>query len=172
MTHAVRPKRDHSSPIATAVASDATQRATTMAGWPGNATAVATSTTGLIAGADSMKVSAAAPLVPDPHVRRPGLRRRVGPGRVPGLPGRRGHRGTAVARRRGSGAAHPGPRPRDVLSQRELEVLAVLAEGATNAEIGERLFIADTTVQCHVKSILRKLSVRNRTEAAGRYFRG
>jgi DNA-binding NarL/FixJ family response regulator len=69
-------------------------------------------------------------------------------------------------------ARDPDPRPQDVLSQRELEVLALLAEGATNAELGERLFIAVTTVQCHVKSILRKLGVRNRTEAAGRYFRG
>ena len=77
---------------------------------------------------------------------------------------RRDHDGGAAAR-------DPGPRPRDVLSQRELEVLALLAEGVTNAELGERLVIAETTVQSHVKSILRKLGVRNRTEAAGRYFR-
>jgi len=78
---------------------------------------------------------------------------------------RRDHGGGAAAR-------DPGPRPGDDLSRRELEVLALVAEGATNAEIGERLFIAETTVQCHVKSILRKLGVRNRTQAAGRYFRG
>jgi DNA-binding NarL/FixJ family response regulator len=62
-------------------------------------------------------------------------------------------------------------RPKDLLSQRELEVLVTLSEGATNAEIAERLVIAETTVQSHVKRILRKLGVRNRTEAAVRYLR-
>jgi DNA-binding NarL/FixJ family response regulator len=57
------------------------------------------------------------------------------------------------------------------LSRRELEVLALIAEGATNAEIAERLVIATTTVQSHVKSILSKLEVRNRTQAAARYLR-
>jgi DNA-binding CsgD family transcriptional regulator len=37
--------------------------------------------------------------------------------------------------------------------------------------IGERLVIAESTVQSHVKQILRKLGVRNRTEAAARYLR-
>jgi DNA-binding NarL/FixJ family response regulator len=58
------------------------------------------------------------------------------------------------------------------LSMREREVLAALAEGATNAEIAKRLLVSETTVQSHVKSILRKLGARNRTEAAARYFRG
>jgi DNA-binding NarL/FixJ family response regulator len=57
------------------------------------------------------------------------------------------------------------------LSTREREVLAALAEGATNAEIAERLLVSETTVQSHVKNILRKLGARNRTEAAARYFR-
>lgn len=65
----------------------------------------------------------------------------------------------------------PAPQPADLLSPRELEVLVMLAEGATNAEIAKRLVIADTTVQSHVKRILRKLGVRNRTEAAARYLR-
>lgn len=64
-----------------------------------------------------------------------------------------------------------GIRPDDVLSERELEVLAALAEGATNAEIGERLTIAETTVQSHLRQIFRKLGVRNRTEAAARFLR-
>jgi DNA-binding NarL/FixJ family response regulator len=59
-----------------------------------------------------------------------------------------------------------------LLSNRELEVLAMIAEGATNAEIARRLVIAETTVQSHVKKILRKLGVRNRTQAAARYLRG
>ena len=57
------------------------------------------------------------------------------------------------------------------MSRRELQVLALIAEGATNAEIAERLVIAKATVESHVKSILRKLEVRNRTEAAARYLR-
>jgi DNA-binding CsgD family transcriptional regulator len=61
------------------------------------------------------------------------------------------------------------PRPEEILSARELEVLAIIAEGASNAEIAARLVIADTTAQTHVKNILRKLGVRNRTEAAIRY---
>ena len=55
------------------------------------------------------------------------------------------------------------------MSRRELEVLAQIAEGATNAQIAERLVIAKTTVESHVKCILRKLEVGNRTEAAARY---
>jgi DNA-binding NarL/FixJ family response regulator len=70
-----------------------------------------------------------------------------------------------------SSAPAPGARPEDLLSRRELEVLALIAEGATNAEIAERLVIATTTVQSHVKSILSKLEVRNRTQAAARYLR-
>jgi DNA-binding CsgD family transcriptional regulator len=62
-------------------------------------------------------------------------------------------------------------RPEDLLSRRELEVLALVAEGATNAQIAERLVIATTTVESHVRSILRKLEVSNRTEAATRYLR-
>jgi DNA-binding CsgD family transcriptional regulator len=64
----------------------------------------------------------------------------------------------------GSGAEH-------VLSPRELQVLAMIAEGAPNSEIAGRLVIAETTVQSHVQHILHKLGVRNRTEAAGRYLR-
>jgi DNA-binding NarL/FixJ family response regulator len=70
-----------------------------------------------------------------------------------------------------SSAAAADAGPEELLSRRELQVLALIAEGATNAEIGERLVIAETTVESHVKSILRKLEVRNRTEAAARYLR-
>jgi DNA-binding NarL/FixJ family response regulator len=68
-------------------------------------------------------------------------------------------------------AGVPGSRLGDLLTPRELEVLAVIAEGASNSEIADRLVIADTTVQSHVQHILRKLGVRNRTEAAARYLR-
>jgi DNA-binding NarL/FixJ family response regulator len=69
------------------------------------------------------------------------------------------------------GAPWLGARPQDVLSPRELEVLGMIAEGAPNAEIANRLVIAETTVQSHVQNILRKLGARNRTEAAARYLR-
>lgn len=51
------------------------------------------------------------------------------------------------------------------LSAREAEVLDLLAEGLTNAEIAERLFISPITVRNHVSHILVKLQVRDRREA-------
>jgi LuxR family transcriptional regulator, maltose regulon positive regulatory protein len=54
------------------------------------------------------------------------------------------------------------------LSARELEVLALLAAGLTNQEIGERLIISPETVKKHVANICAKLGVGNRTEAAAR----
>jgi DNA-binding CsgD family transcriptional regulator/tetratricopeptide (TPR) repeat protein len=52
------------------------------------------------------------------------------------------------------------------LTPREREVLALLAEGRTNREIGETLFMAEKTASVHVSRILAKLEVRTRTEAA------
>ena len=54
----------------------------------------------------------------------------------------------------------------DVLSPREVEVLAVLCEGQSNKLIARRCGITEATVKVHVKAILRKLKARNRTEAA------
>jgi DNA-binding CsgD family transcriptional regulator len=52
------------------------------------------------------------------------------------------------------------------LSRREVEVLALIAEGRTNREIGERLFISQKTVGVHVGNILSKLGASGRVEAA------
>jgi DNA-binding NarL/FixJ family response regulator len=53
-----------------------------------------------------------------------------------------------------------------LLSQREDEVLRLVAQGLTNAEIAERLFISVKTSGNHVSAILTKLGLRSRTEAA------
>jgi DNA-binding CsgD family transcriptional regulator len=52
------------------------------------------------------------------------------------------------------------------LTSRELEVLALVAEGLRNAEIAERLFVSERTVAHHVSAILRKLGVKSRGEAS------
>jgi DNA-binding CsgD family transcriptional regulator len=54
----------------------------------------------------------------------------------------------------------------DGLTGREREVLALVAEGRTNRQIGEALFISDKTASVHISNILAKLGVANRTEAA------
>ena len=52
------------------------------------------------------------------------------------------------------------------LTQRELEVLALIVKGLNNTEIGERLFISTSTVKNHVSNILAKLDAVTRSEAA------
>ena len=62
--------------------------------------------------------------------------------------------------------APPKRGPAFGLSPREHEVLGLIAEGRTNREIGERLFISQKTVGVHVGNILAKLDVSGRVEAA------
>jgi DNA-binding CsgD family transcriptional regulator len=60
---------------------------------------------------------------------------------------------------------------RDELTRREEQVLRLVAEGLTNAQIGERLFVAEGTVKSHVKNLMRKLGVATRAEAGATYHR-
>jgi DNA-binding CsgD family transcriptional regulator len=62
----------------------------------------------------------------------------------------------------------PPKPPSEDLSERELEVLALLASGRTNSEIADDLFVAVGTVKSHVNNIYNKLEVRNRAEAVTR----
>jgi len=54
----------------------------------------------------------------------------------------------------------------EVLSEREMEVLRLVASGASNREIARALYITEGTVKNHISSILRKLGFRDRTQAA------
>ena len=58
-----------------------------------------------------------------------------------------------------------GPKDADLLTRREREVLPLVAEGLTNAEIAARLHLSTKTVGHHVSSILAKLGMRSRGEA-------
>lgn len=57
---------------------------------------------------------------------------------------------------------------REELSPRELEVLSLVAEGCTNKDVAQRLFISDKTVRNHITSCLLKLQAKDRTEAVTR----
>jgi DNA-binding CsgD family transcriptional regulator len=65
-------------------------------------------------------------------------------------------------------ADRPPRPPAEDLSERELEVLSLLASGRTNSEIAGDLFVAVGTVKSHVNNIYNKLEARNRAEAVNR----
>lgn len=68
------------------------------------------------------------------------------------------------AHRRANTEVPRSPQPH-TLTARELEVLGLLAEGLTNAEIGKRLFIESTTVKYHLAGLLQKIAVKDRLQA-------
>jgi DNA-binding NarL/FixJ family response regulator len=65
-----------------------------------------------------------------------------------------------------AGLTRPAP-PKELaeLTSREMEVFRLIAHGLSNAEIGEQLFITDTTVKTHVTHVLQKLNLRDRVQA-------
>ncbi len=64
--------------------------------------------------------------------------------------------------------SEPGPRERkkSAISKREREVIACVAQGFKNKEIGEKLFISEQTVKSHIHNIFDKLGVSDRLELA------
>jgi DNA-binding NarL/FixJ family response regulator len=67
--------------------------------------------------------------------------------------------------------AKPGTIPIVPLSDRELEVLKLIVDGKSNQEIANKIFVTLATVKTHVRSILNKLSVDDRTQAAVKAMR-
>ncbi|MDR7612957.1 MAG: response regulator transcription factor [Armatimonadota bacterium] len=65
----------------------------------------------------------------------------------------------------GNGAGPPSPRASG-LTEREVEILRLVASGLSDREIGKRLFLSEATVKTHLKATYRKLRVRNRAQAA------
>jgi NarL family two-component system response regulator LiaR len=74
----------------------------------------------------------------------------------------------SIARKVLQELSHPSPANPDVdpLTEREMEVLRLIAQGLSNREIAEQLVVAEFTVRSHVSSILSKLHLASRTQAA------
>ncbi len=70
-----------------------------------------------------------------------------------------------LTRRTGDGRESLRPAP---LTDRQLQILGLVADGLTSAEIAQRLFVSEATVKWHVKQILNKTASANRAEAVAR----
>lgn len=66
----------------------------------------------------------------------------------------------------GEAPAPAKARSLDALTDREREILELIARGLSNAELAQRLYLSETTVKTHVSAVLRKLGVRDRVQAA------
>ncbi len=62
--------------------------------------------------------------------------------------------------------SRPHSEPLESLTQREIEILRLVAEGLPNRAIAQALFVSENTIKYHMKNVLQKLGVQNRTEAA------
>jgi DNA-binding CsgD family transcriptional regulator len=76
----------------------------------------------------------------------------------------------ALRKRGGRAPAHRVPPPD--LSDRELQILALLVQGASNREVAEKLHLSQNTIKFHVRQLLEKAEVANRTELASRAVHG
>jgi DNA-binding NarL/FixJ family response regulator len=83
--------------------------------------------------------------------------------------------GPAATKRLVERFAQPPPEPGPALgelTEREQEILTLLARGLSNAELAERLYLSEATVKTHVSAVLRKLGVRDRLQAVIAAYEG
>ena len=83
--------------------------------------------------------------------------------------------GPAATRRLVERFAQPDPTPAPALAdltEREREILGLLARGFSNAELADRLYVSEATVKTHVSAVLRKLGVRDRLQAVIAAYEG